>query len=79
MLRVPASISKLIFRHLSSQNRYEMVRVISKADVEQFAQLTGDTNPVHFEGEAPIVHGALLIGIVSGVIGTKYYELNTSY
>ncbi|KAL1132215.1 hypothetical protein AAG570_010172 [Ranatra chinensis] len=50
-------------------------RTITKDDVEAFARLTGDTNTVHFEssddGAPPIVHGALLNGIVSSVIGTK--------
>ena len=59
------------FRHFSSQKKYEMVRSISKVDVDGFAAISGDTNPIHFEGETPIVHGAFLIAIVSGVIGTK--------
>ncbi|KAJ8889747.1 hypothetical protein PR048_009248 [Dryococelus australis] len=45
-------------------------KVVTSEDVENFRNLTGDSNPIHFGSEA-IVHGALLNGIVSGVIGTR--------
>jgi acyl dehydratase len=61
----------ILKRHLSGQKTYDFVRVISKDDVSKFSIMTGDTNPVHFEGDSPIVHGALLVGIVSAIIGTK--------
>lgn len=57
--------------HNSYLSSYEMSRVITKSDVEKFAVVSGDTNPIHFEGDNPIVHGALLISIISGIIGTK--------
>lgn len=44
-------------------------RVITKEDVESFVNITGDSNSVHTE--QGVVHGALLNGFVSGVIGTK--------
>ncbi|KAF3427648.1 hypothetical protein E2986_08393 [Frieseomelitta varia] len=40
-------------------------------DILNFAKLTGDYNPIHFEASNNLVHGALLNGLVSGVIGTK--------
>jgi len=48
-------------------------KVITEEDVENFARISGDTNPVHFQhgSQKAIVHGALLNGLVSGVIGTK--------
>ena len=52
-------------------SRFQIRRKVTKSDVEQFARLTGDTNPIHFEGPRPIAHGVLLQGFVSGVIGTE--------
>lgn len=48
-------------------------RKISAEDVNLFSKLTGDFNTVHSspENKPSIVHGALLNGIVSGVIGTR--------
>jgi acyl dehydratase len=45
-------------------------RTLSKEHIEAFAQLTGDYNSVHF-GDNGIVHGVLLNGLVSSVLGTK--------
>ena len=48
---------------------------LSRALVEQFAELSGDTNPVHLEpaggSDQTVVHGALLNGLVSAVMGTQ--------
>ena len=73
MVKLPAAaaVTKQLFRQYSGEKKFELVRLITKADVENFGRVSGDTNPVHFEGDQPIVHGALLIGIVSGIIGTK--------
>ncbi|KAK4322612.1 hypothetical protein Pmani_006643 [Petrolisthes manimaculis] len=53
-------------------------RTITQKEVEEFARLTGDWNPIHTDTasaksrfEQCIVHGALLNGVVSGVIGTR--------
>lgn len=48
-------------------------RRISQDDVMNFARLSGDTNPIHLpqDGKMAVVHGALLNGIVSSVIGTQ--------
>lgn len=48
-------------------------RKITQKDIKEFSELSGDFNPVHFDSEhqKPVVHGALLNSIVSGVIGTK--------
>jgi 3-oxoacyl-[acyl-carrier protein] reductase len=52
---------------------------LTEAKVEAFAKLTGDDNPIHLShaaarnvGEArPLVHGGLLIGMLSQLIGTR--------
>lgn len=49
-------------------------RTISQAEVDRFAELTGDFNPVHSAShpiEKRAIHGAFLNGIVAGIIGTK--------
>jgi len=40
------------------------------SDLESFSNLTGDFNSLHF-GEKAIVHGVLLNGFVSSILGTK--------
>lgn len=57
-----------------------LVRVISQADIDAFAGLSGDTNPIHVDHEAAVrhplrfkgcvVHGTLLNSLVSCVLGT---------
>lgn len=57
-----------------TQTHKEVIeRTITEEDVNLFSKVTGDFNPIHSSsGDNPgIVHGALLNGIVSGVIGTK--------
>lgn len=43
---------------------------ITQNDVDKFSLVTGDHNPIH-KGPNAIIHGALLNGIISGIIGTK--------
>jgi acyl dehydratase len=61
---------------LKEGDKVTEVKCISQEDVDAFAELTGDHNPVHkvgsrTSGHPVIVHGALLNGLISGVIGTK--------
>lgn len=53
-------------------------RTFTQKEVEEFARLSGDWNPIHTDStyaksqfKRCIVHGALLNGAVSGVIGTQ--------
>lgn len=54
-------------------------RAVSTEDIEQFAQATGDTNPVHLDAEyaaktrfkSVIAHGMLSAGFVSAALGTQ--------
>ena len=58
-------------RLLCGQRTYSMIRTITAEEIQNYAQITGDTNPIHFQGESSIVHGTFLLGLVSNVMGTK--------
>ena len=52
---------------------------VTERDVQLFGEATGDMNPVHFDEEfarktvfrGRVAHGALSIGFISAVIGTR--------
>ena len=54
-------------------------KTVSAADIDLFAQVTGDTNPVHLDEayaaktifKGRIAHGMLSAGFISTVLGTK--------
>ncbi|XP_074112942.1 uncharacterized protein LOC141536363 [Cotesia typhae] len=52
-------------------DKVSVVRKITDDDVINFAKLTNDYNPIHVSAEKKLVHGALLNGFLSGVLGTK--------
>ena len=55
-------------------------RVLTAEDVQMFADLTGDDNPIHVDEEyasgtrfgKPIVHGIFLLGIISKALGRDF-------
>lgn len=55
-------------------------RTISQEDVNTYAEVTGDDNPIHVDPEyakdtrfgKPIVHGAFLLGVISKVLGRDF-------
>lgn len=54
-------------------------KVFTEEDIRLFAQISGDDNPLHTDAEyakrsrfgAPIVHGILVAGLISKVLGTQ--------
>lgn len=64
-----------------------LTRVFTAADVEAFARLSGDDNPLHLDAAyaattrfgRPIVHGALLGGLISALLGTRLPGPGTIY
>lgn len=56
---------------LREGDQVSLFKVITNDDIQRFADLTGDYNPIHTESARNIAHGALLNGLVSGLMGTK--------
>ncbi len=60
--------------------RASLVRTIGAAEVDAFAALSGDHNPVHLDEAYAaksrfgrrIAHGAIAIGMISAVLGNRY-------
>ena len=56
-----------------------MSHTVSERDIQLFGEATGDMNPVHFDEayarktifRGRVAHGALTIGFISAVMGTK--------
>ena len=69
----------LFLEDLSVGQSAELVRTVTEADITAFAQVTGDTNPVHLDADYAattalgerIAHGMLSAGYISAVLGTS--------
>jgi 3-hydroxybutyryl-CoA dehydratase len=56
-----------------------LARTLSNADIEAFARLSGDTNPLHVDEEyaqatlfkGTIAHGMLTASLISALLGTR--------
>lgn len=67
------------FEELSEGQSAEMAHVVRAQDIEAFASLSGDTNPVHLDEAyatatpfgGRIAHGMLSGAYISAVLGTK--------
>lgn len=63
---------------LSVGQSAQLVRTVTEADIVAFAEVTGDTNPVHLDADYAattsfgqrIAHGMLSAGYISAVLGT---------
>lgn len=66
---------------------YKFERFISADDVKQFADVVGDSNPIHLDAEFAeksffkkrIVHGAFLAGLISKALGMDFPGQGTVY
>lgn len=62
-----------ILNQIKTGDRIKETRFIKQEDVDKFADVSGDHNPIHtIQSQQPIVHGAFLNSIVSGIIGCKF-------
>ena len=69
------------------QDTYTYEVCFNQADVNTFAQITGDNNPIHLDADfaattifgRPIVHGFFSASVFSMVFGTKFPGEGTIY
>ena len=74
-------------RTLNVGDKASRTRVITEADVRQFADLTGDHNPVHLDAEfaattqfkGRIAHGMLVGSLFTGLLGEELPGPGTIY
>jgi acyl dehydratase len=68
------------YESLEVGQSYTFERVITAEEVQMYAKLTGDDNPIHIDEEFAkgtrfgkrIVHGAFLLGVISKVLGRDF-------
>ena len=66
-------------RSLQVGDKEMLIRRFTASDIEAFADVTGDRNPLHVDEiyaqktqfGKPIVHGTLTLGFISGIIASK--------
>lgn len=76
--QIPSLIQRSIQRcplfYRSCATFVRETRIITQEDVDRFAEISGDHNPIH-KSTHPMdrrcIHGAYLNAIISGIIGTK--------
>ncbi len=69
----------LFFEDLTEGQSAEITKVVGAADIDAFAEVSGDTNPVHLDADyaaatpfqGRIAHGMLSAAYISAVLGTK--------
>lgn len=74
-----AELAEAAPRRLRVGDRASLQRTISRVDVEAFARLTGDTNPLHLDPAyarttrfgRPIAHGMFTASLVAALLGTE--------
>ena len=67
------------FKELKIGDKGEVKKTITEQDVQKFAEISLDTNPIHLDEEfasktmfkGRIVHGMLTTSIISAAVGTK--------
>jgi 3-hydroxybutyryl-CoA dehydratase len=68
-------VSGLFFEDLQLGQSAEITRAVTAADVEAFAAVSGDHNPVHMDEDfakgGRIIHGMMAGAMISAVVGGK--------
>lgn len=80
-------MAKLTYDQLNIGDKAEFTKTISESDVYLFAGITGDMNPAHINAtyasetvfEKRIVHGILLCGLISNILGNTLPGNGTIY
>ncbi|MBM3515098.1 MAG: MaoC family dehydratase [Alphaproteobacteria bacterium] len=69
----------IFFEDLTEGRSASITKTVTEADIVKFAEVTGDTNPIHLDEayaaatrfKARIAHGMLSAGYISAVFGTR--------
>jgi 3-hydroxybutyryl-CoA dehydratase len=80
-------LASLAYEQLAVGDSAAMTKTLAECDVYLFAGITGDMNPAHTNEEyakgtafkSRIVHGALLSGLISAVLGNQLPGNGTIY
>jgi 3-oxoacyl-[acyl-carrier protein] reductase len=72
------NLKQILFEEIQVGQKASFSRKISKSDIETFANLTGDFNPLHINSNfaaefgypSPVAHGMLSASFISTLIGT---------
>lgn len=78
---------ELAYADIEVGDSASFTKTITGFDVEAFAGISGDFNPVHIDAEAAaksffherVAHGVLVAGLISAVIGTQLPGPNSIY
>lgn len=76
---IDARSSGYYFEDLTVGMTASLTKTISQEDIDMFATVTGDRNPIHLDEEwaqttrfkGRIAHGVLTAGLISAVMGTR--------
>jgi 3-hydroxybutyryl-CoA dehydratase len=74
----PQANKAYIFEDLAVGQSATFTKTVTEADIVKFAEISGDTNPVHLDAayaattmfKQRIAHGMLSVGFISAVFGT---------
>lgn len=69
--RISTTLSFNAVQTLKPGDQASITKTITNEDIQNFAKLTGDYNPIHIDSPKNIIHGALLNSLVSSLLGTK--------
>ena len=80
-------VKDIPFAEIQLGEKASMAKTVTEGDINTFAGVTGDFNPVHINAEfakntmfkGRIAHGMLSAGFISAVIGTALPGSNTIY
>lgn len=86
-MKIKMNKKEIMYEDIQIGDKNSFTKTITEYDIEQFARLTGDFNPVHLDPEYAsqtpfkerIAHGILSGSIISTVLGTRLPGPNTIY
>ena len=75
------------FEDIEIGEKASLSKTFTESDVQAFAEITGDFNPIHIDEEFAkksifkerVVHGILTVGLISNVLGNVLPGPNTIY